>query len=430
MPRNQIVYLASSPMDNLKIPRTRVRVLRVIARMNVGGPAYHVSLLSGRLDRERYETLLLTGALGPSEGSFERLAERYGANMRLVPGLRPELDPASDLRALLSLVRTIRRFRPDVVHTHTAKAGALGRLAAFLTPGVRPVIVHTYHGHVLNGYFGRTLNSVYRNIERLLARGSDCLIGVSNATVDELVALRVAPAGKFRAIPIGLELDRLLATTRSDGTAFRAELGIGPEDILAICVGRLVPIKRLDLLIEAVALARATQPRLQLAIIGDGESRTALEEQVSQLGMKEAVRFLGFRDDLTAIAAGGDLAVLSSDNEGTPVALIEASAAGLPAVATAAGGVSDIVRASTGILVGKGDTHAFADALVRLAGDRALRERMGSAAREHVRARYAVERLLEDIDRLYRELLFERTGGRTSLLPWRRISRPLVRPLG
>ncbi len=394
----------------LSTPHTRVRVLRVIARMNIGGPAYHVSLLSGRLDCERYETLLLTGALGSGEGSFEELAQRYGATRRVVPGLRPELDPLSDLRALLSLVRTIRRFRPDVVHTHTAKAGALGRLAGIITPGARPVIVHTYHGHVLSGYFGPALNVVYRNIERLLAMKSDCLIGVSSATVAELVELRVAPAHKFRTIPVGLDLERLLAVGRSDGAPFRVEVGVGTEDVLAVFVGRLVPIKRVDLLIEAVALARAAEPRLRVAIVGDGELRGALEQQASRLGLEETVRFLGFRDDLPAIAAGSDLAVLASDNEGTPVALIEAAAAGRPAVATAAGGVADIVTDATGILVAPGDARAFADALLRLASDPDARERMGLAAREHVRERFAANRLVSDIDRLYQELLAERAG--------------------
>jgi glycosyltransferase involved in cell wall biosynthesis len=389
----------------------RARILRVVARMNIGGPSYNVSLLSGRLDRERYETLLLTGTLGSGEGSFEELVQRYGVNRRVVPGLRPELDPANDLRALVSLVRTIRQFRPDMVHTHTAKAGALGRLAAIITPGVRPVIVHTYHGHVLSGYFGRALNAVYRNIERLLAMKSDCLIGVSSATVDELVELRVAPAHKFRTIPIGLDLERLLAVERSEGVPFRAEVGAGTEDVLAVFVGRLAPIKRVDLLIEAVALARASEPRLRVAIVGDGELRGSLEQQASRLGMRETMRFLGFRNDLPAIAAGSDLAVLASDNEGTPVALIEAAAAGLPAVATAVGGVTDIVTPSTGITVAKGDAHAFADALLRLAGDRGARERLGLTAREHVRERFAARRLLDDIDGLYKELLGDGAKG-------------------
>ncbi len=379
--------------------------------MNIGGPAYHVSLLSGRLDRDRYETLLLTGALGDDEGSFEGLAQRYGAARRVVPGLRPEIDPLNDLRALASLVRIIREFRPDVVHTHTAKAGTLGRLAAIITPGTRPVIVHTYHGHVLTGYFGRGLNAVYRNIERLLALKSDRLIGVSDATVEELVGLHVARARKFRAIPIGLDLERLLAVKRSDGAPFRAEVAAGPEDVLAVFVGRLVPIKRVDLLIEAAALASARESRLRVAIVGDGELRSALERQVSELGLGETVRFFGFRDDLSAIVAASDIAVLSSDNEGTPVALIEQAAGGRPSVATAVGGVAEIVTPLTGILVPAGDVEAFARALVQLADDNDGRDRMGLAAREHVRRRFAAERLIADIESLYDELLAERTAA-------------------
>jgi glycosyltransferase involved in cell wall biosynthesis len=376
--------------------------------MNIGGPAYHVSLLSGRMDRDRYETLLLTGALGSGEGSFEELAQRYGAKRRVVPGLRPELAPLSDLRALLNLVRIIREFRPDVVHTHTAKAGALGRLAALIAPGARPVVVHTYHGHVLTGYFGRVLNAVYRGAERALALMSDCLIGVSEATVQELVRLRVARACKFRMIPIGLDLGRLLAVERSAGDSFRAEIGADAGDVLAVFVGRLVPIKRVDVLIEAAALATAREPRLRVVIVGDGELRDTLEGQASDLGLGGIVHFLGFRDDLPRIAAGSDLAVLSSDNEGTPVALIEAAAASLPALATAVGGVGDIVTGSTGVLVAPGNPFAFAEALLRLASDRRAREHMGRAAREHVRERFAAVRLVSDIESLYEELLQER----------------------
>jgi glycosyltransferase involved in cell wall biosynthesis len=182
-----------------------------------------------------------------------------------------------------------------------------------------------------------------------------------------------------------------------------------------VFVGRLAPIKRVELLIEAVARARATEPRLQLAIVGDGELRPALEGQAVRLGLTVGVRFLGFRKDLPSILAASELAVLASDNEGTPVALIEAAAAALPAVATAVGGVEDIVTPSTGAVVSKGDVDAFAEALVRLGGDHELRERMGSAARAHVRDRFTAERLLGDIDSLYRELLDEQAGRQPKL---------------
>lgn len=379
------------------------RVLRIIARLNIGGPAHHVSLLSGRMERRRYDTLLLTGSIAAGEGSFEGLATRYGATKRTVPGLRADVAPLADIRALISLIRAIRRYRPDIVHTHTAKAGALGRLAALLTPGARPVVVHTYHGHVLTGYFGPAKSALFTRIERALARRSDCLIGVSTATVDELVALRVAPRDKFRTIAIGLDLEPFLAVDRADGSSFRREVGASADEILVVFVGRLVPIKRLDVLIDGVARARATAP-IRLAIVGDGELRSDLERRAAEHGLGDAVRFTGFRGDLAEIAAGTDVAVLTSDNEGTPVALIEAAAAGTPAVATDVGGVREIVTDETGIVVPRGDASELARALVRIAGDADLRERLGVAARRHVAAMYSAERLLRDVTALYDEL--------------------------
>lgn len=381
-------------------------MLRIIARLNVGGPAHHVMILNERLDPERYESVLLIGATGPGEGSFEARARERGLDVRRVPGLGPVPRPLDDLRALVALIRHVRRFRPDIVHTHTAKAGILGRLAARLARGRVPIVVHTYHGHVLRGYFGSRTEAVYRLLERVLGRLTTRLIGVSPATVDELVALRVAPRRQFTALPIGLELDRFVAVSpAADG--LRPALGAGPDTLVATFVGRLVPIKRVDLLIDALKLARARGADIRLAVVGDGELRAALEAQAASLG--DAVAFLGFRDDIAQIAAATDLAVLSSDNEGTPVALIEAAAAGVPALATEVGGVADIVLdGQTGLLVAPGDVEGLAAALVQAAGDRDGLRRMGAAAREHVASRYGAARLVGDIDALYTELIATR----------------------
>jgi glycosyltransferase involved in cell wall biosynthesis len=388
--------------------RRKVRVLRVITRMNMGGPAYHVSLLSGRLDPGRYETLLVTGAVGPGEASLEDLAERYGARLRVLADLGPTVSPPRDLRALAALVRIVRAFRPDIVHTHTAKAGTVGRLAALLAPGRRPLVVHTYHGHVLEGYFGPRQTAVYRGVERLLARATDCLVGVSEATVRDLVRLRVAPPERIRAIPLGLDLERFAVADDAGRARFRAEVGAGPDDVLLAYLGRLVPIKRVDLLLQAVARARAGGSPVRLAIVGDGTLRPELEALARRLGVAEAVRFLGYRTDLEAIMAATDVGVLASANEGTPVSLIEAAAAGRPAVATAVGGVPEVVREGAGLLVPAGDAEELAAAIATLASDAPLREAMGARAREHVLGRFASERLLEDVDRLYRELLAAR----------------------
>ena len=232
-----------------------VRVLRVIARMNLGGPAYHVSLLSGRMDRERFETLLVSGRVPPGEDSAEDLAARYGARLARSRWLGPALRPLDDLRALGEVARIARRFRPDIVHTHTAKAGMIGRLAAEVCRP-RPIVVHTYHGHVLEGYFSPPVERFYRLLERALATRTDRLVAVSTAVVDDLVRLRIADRAKFEVIPLGLELDRFLELPVEPGGPFRDEIGVQPGEVLATFVGRLAPIKRVDVLLRAVARAR------------------------------------------------------------------------------------------------------------------------------------------------------------------------------
>jgi glycosyltransferase involved in cell wall biosynthesis len=382
-----------------------MRVLRVIARMNIGGPAHHVSMLSGRLDPDRFRTLLVHGRVAPSEGSFEYLAEREGCAVEVVPGLGPEIRPLRDVWALIGLMGAMHRFRPHIVHTHTAMAGFLGRLAAVLSPGPRPIIVHTYHGHVLEGYFGRKKTAIYRLLERRLATVSDRLIGVSRATVDDLVRLGVARPERFRMIPIGLDLERFRQPDPEGAAALRRECGAGEKEVLAAYVGRLVPIKRVDLVLRAVAEARREAVPLRLVVAGDGERRQELERLADQLGLRDAVTFLGYVSDSSRVAAAADIAILASDNEGTPVALIEAAAAGRPAVATAVGGVPEVVVPGAGLLAPRGDHTALADALVRLARDPSLRTTMGARGREHVLQQFSIERLLSDIEDLYDELL-------------------------
>jgi glycosyltransferase involved in cell wall biosynthesis len=226
-------------------------------------------------------------------------------------------------------------------------------------------------------------------------------VGVSQATVDDLVRLGVAPRERFEVVPLGLELDRFL------------ELGTRPagDDVVALYTGRLVPIKRVDVLLRALARARGAGARLRLVVLGDGELRPNLERLAGELGIAAHVSFAGYRPDVLPYLAEADLAVLSSANEGTPVALIEAAAAGRPAVSTRVGGVADVVTADSGRLVGAGDESALAAALVELAADLGLRRELGRRARAHVRSRYGAERLLADVDRLYRELLSTRPPG-------------------
>jgi len=406
--------------------RRRLRVLRVIGRLNMGGPAHQAGLLSGRrFDPERYETLLVHGSLAAGEASLAGIAETEGATMRHIPALQQQVHPLRDSRALLQLIRLARAFKPDIVHTHTAKAGFLGRQAA-LTVRPRPVVVHTYHGHVLEGYFGPAKARLYLELERALGRVSDRLIGVSQATVDDLVRLGVAPRDRFQVVPLGLDLERLAEPPRSsfhppgggnDDRAgelpgmrdeTRAELGLEEDDVLLVFVGRFAPIKRLDLLLEAVAQAARREPRLRLAVVGDGDERPALERRAGELGIGASVTFLGYRRELRPVFAAADIAVLSSDNEGTPVSLIEAAAAGLPAVSTDVGGVGEVVGPETGILAPPGDPAALATAISAMAADPERRQAAGAAARKRSVERYGVQRLLADIDALYAGLVATR----------------------
>ncbi len=335
------------------------------------------------------------------------LAEQEGAETRFVSHLGQPISPVRDPLALGQLVRIVRRFKPHVVHTHTAKAGFVGRAAALaLQP--RPAIVHTYHGHVLEGYFGPRKAALYRGLERRMARVSDCLIGVSDRTVDDLVRLGVAPRDRFRVLPLGMSLHPFADADATAGRELRRELGVDDDQVLLTFVGRLVPIKRVELLLRAVAHARREGAPVQLAVIGDGTERPALQSLARELGIGEAVHFLGYRRDLPRIAAAADLAVLSSDNEGTPVSLIEAAAAGTPAVATDVGGVAEVVAPETGILVPPGDELAFARALVDIVNEPELRQAMGERARERALRRYSIDRLLQAIAELYEELVSAR----------------------
>ncbi len=389
-------------------PTGPVRVLRVIARLNMGGPAQHVGLLSGkRMEARGYKTLLVHGSLAPGEESLQEFAESEGAELVFVPALVQPIQPGSDLRAFRELAHLVRRFRPDIVHTHTAKAGFVGRSAA-LTVRPRPIVVHTYHGHVLKGYFGSAKTTVYRELERSAGRVTDRLIGVSQATVDDLVELKVAPRERFSVVPLGLALEGFTRLDPAPDPRARRELGVNADEVLFTFVGRVVPIKRIDLLLEALALALRSGSRVRLAIAGDGEIRQGLEATARGLGIADSVRFLGYRRDLPRIAAASDAAVLSSDNEGTPVSLIEAAAAGRPVVATDVGGVREVVNDETGILVPPGDAAALAGGIEELALNPVLRARLGRQARERAVVRFSAERLIEDIDSLYRELLDER----------------------
>ncbi len=383
-----------------------IRLLRLFSRLNVGGPSIHVILLAAGLRERGYETRLVVGQESPREGNLLELAAEKHVVCERLAGLGREVRPLADLLTLLRLVRVIRSYRPQIVHTHAAKAGVVGRVAARLSRV--PIVVHTYHGHSLRGYFGPTRSAFYRRLEAGLAPLTDVLVAVSDSVRDDLVSLGVAPADRFRVVPLGLELERFRQPLPRG--RLREEAGIPSEAPLVGAVGRLVPIKDIPTFLEAARQVRARRPDCHFAIVGDGSERAALESKSRDLGLDGSVRFFGWRRDLEAVFGDLDVVVNSSRNEGTPVSLIEALAAGRPVVATRVGGTPDLLRdGAHGSLVPPADPQALATAILQALeapAEMPARARRGQA---HVLAQHDIARLLDDIDALYRERMRARS---------------------
>jgi len=379
-----------------------VRVLRLFSRLNIGGPSLHVILLSEGLVARGYETRLVVGEESPREGNFLDLAAAKGDRVEKLAALGREIRPASDLAVLWRLMRLMRSFRPQIVHTHTAKAGFVGRVAARLA-GV-PVVVHTFHGHVLHGYFGPTKTALFRFLERGAGRMSDALVAVSDGVKRDLVAHGVAPAERIRVIPLGLELVPL-AEPLPRG-ALRRAAGFADAAPLVGLVGRLVPIKDVPTFLGAAARIGERRPDVRFAIVGDGEERGRIELERERLGLTNTVALPGWKRDMRDVYGDLGVVVNCSLNEGTPVALIEALAAGRPVVATRVGGTPDLLAGGAhGLLVPPRDPDALAAAILDVLDRPDAARQRTQAGQRHVLASHSVERLVADIDALYRELL-------------------------
>ena len=386
----------------------RIKVLRVIARLNVGGPALHVAYLTEGLADRGYDTTLVAGSLAYGEESMAHVARQRGARIVTLPHLARQVSPLNDLLAVRHLAKLIRAERPQILHTHTAKAGAVGRVAALLAGDARPpIVVHTFHGHVLRGYFNPFATLAFRTLERGLAAVTTRLIAVSPEVRDDLVRLGVARPEKFVVIRLGIELDeRVGAAGEAARRETRRRLGVPTDSFLIGWVGRMTAVKRTEdvLLAFKGVLDRGVDARL--CLIGDGPDRQRLERRAHELGIVRRCLFVGYQGDVAPYYEAIDALLLPSANEGTPVSVIEALAAERPAVATRVGGVPDVVREGVdGYLVDVGDAGTLAERLVELAGDPDKRDAMGREGRRRVLARYSVDRLVEDVDNLYRELL-------------------------
>jgi glycosyltransferase involved in cell wall biosynthesis len=385
-----------------------IRLVRIIARLNIGGPAIQAITLTRLLQPLGYETRLIRGREDSSEGNMDYLAHELGVVPTLIGTMRRDPSPR-DVVALSRLIRIMRRDRPEIVHTHAAKAGTLGRiatLAAFPRPASRPVLVHTFHGHSLTGYFAGRTARFYRAVERWLAPRTDALVAVSAEVRNDLVRLGVAPPEKFVVLPLGFDLGPFLDDSRrvERRASVRAEWGIGTDDEVVTLVARLVPIKRVDRFLRIASLL-SRRPRIRFVVVGDGELRDQLIASREARTLGERLVWAGFRRDMPDVCFASDIVVLTSDNEGTPVSLIEAQAAGVPVVGTDVGGVRSAVRdGHTGLLAPSDDEPRLASLIDSVLEDRALAARMGASGRAHASSTYTIARLVEDHDGLYRRL--------------------------
>lgn len=386
----------------------KIRVLRIINRFNLGGPTYNATYLSAYLS-DQFETKLIGGKHEKHEGGSSFIPESHGITVEFIDELQREISPAKDAKAIKRIRQIIREFQPHIVHTHASKSGFIGRLAA--SKENVPVIVHTFHGHVFHSYFNKVKTNLYKQIEKRMAKKSDAIIVISKEQHKELVhELGVVPEDKAHIIKLGFDLSRFQENLVSKKESFRKKYELDSEEIVVGIIGRLTAIKNHDLFIEAANRAsQMTDKKVKFLIIGDGEDRARLEQLVQdkkQLNPKLEILFTSWIKEIDWALAGLDVVALSSFNEGTPVSLIEAQAAGVPVLTTNVGGVVDVVNDNeTGFIVPKNDLDKFTDKLNVLINSKEKRQNMSQNGWNHVKNEFSYTRLCSDVERLYLELL-------------------------
>jgi glycosyltransferase involved in cell wall biosynthesis len=392
-----------------------IRILRIIARLNIGGPAIQAVTLSDLLSRGRFRTRLVCGQVGAHEGDMSYLATSRNVDPLVLPSLGREISALDDLRSFSELRKVIGEFHPHIIHTHTAKAGTLGRLAGISVNarrifGRKIRLVHTFHGHVFHSYFSPRKTRVFMAIERFLARFTDRIIVISATQKKDICdRYRITDPHRVQVVPLGFDLSGFerLGPPPSQGVF---SVGI---------VGRLAPVKNHRMLFDAVRILkeRGEDQSFRFFVVGDGELRETLTKEAAALGIEKSVAFSGWQREMPDVYRKLDAVVLTSFNEGTPVSLIEAMAAARPVLATEVGGVGDLMGeidtesgegyklARHGILVPSEDSRALAEALLFAARERGLTAAMAQRAREHVLQTYSLERLVADMTALYDGLL-------------------------
>ena len=392
------------------------KILRILNRLIIGGPALNATYLSKYMAPE-WETKLVIGGKDDHEEDAFHLTERLGLEPVVIPEMKRAINWKEDRAAYNKIKALIQEFKPDVVHTHAAKSGALGRLAAYACKV--PVVVHTFHGHVFHSYFGKAKTRMFIQAERSLARRSTGIIAISDIQKEELSAqFRICPAAKIEVIPLGLDLDAFSTNVETKRTAFRRQFGFEEGDVIISIVGRIVPVKNHDLFVRAAARLWKQNPEvpLRFLIVGDGESRAAMEAGFAREGVpysyfpethkSAAATCISWSKEVDSVFAASDIVALTSHNEGTPVSMIEAQSAGRPVVCTNVGGVADVIQNGVaGFVIPPDDTDALTEALQKLIASPELRAQMGAAGKANVVQRFSYHRLVKDMDGYYRRLM-------------------------
>ncbi|MBL0049949.1 MAG: glycosyltransferase [Bacteroidetes bacterium] len=391
------------------------RILRITNRFNLGGPTYNVAYLSKYLAPE-FETLLVGGTKDESEEGSEYIVENLGLKPLIIPEMRREINFKNDYLAYKKLKEIIREFKPDIVHTHAAKAGALGRLAA-ISCGV-PVIYHTFHGHIFNSfYFGKLKTAFYKVIEQYLARKSTKIIAISDIQADELVNQhKVFKQEKLLMVPLGFDLQKFQTNTLEKRKSFRERYKIAENEIVISIIGRLVMIKNHSMFLEAIKLLlEKTNKKVRIMIVGDGAERKNIEQKANELKLPftngeadtfSTITFTSWIKDIDWVCAGSDIIALTSLDEGTPVSLIEAQAANKPIVSTNVGGIENVViPGKTALLSENNQLLPFAKNLLEMVENDELRLKMGSLGWEHVKSKFHYTRLVNDVRTSYQQSL-------------------------
>jgi glycosyltransferase involved in cell wall biosynthesis len=385
----------------------KIKILRIINRFNIGGPTYNATFLT-RFISDDFETLLVGGLPEEGEADSLHILEEYGVTPILINEMQRVPNIISDRKALRKIKEIIKEFKPDIVHTHAAKAGALGRKAAYDCKV--PVIVHTFHGHVFHSYFSKYKTEIYRQIEKRLAKRSTGIIAISDLQKNELTDIyRIAKKDKVEVIQLGFDLNPFQENLVEKRKKTREEYNLSDDQIAIAIIGRLAPIKNHDLFLESIKLVqKETKQKLVFFIVGDGDQKKIIEDNVANLKteIEIDIRMTSWIKDIKTFNAGMDIICLTSDNEGTPVSLIEAQASNIPIVSTDVGGVRDIVSENeTGYISPKNDANHFSKNLLLLTEDKNNRERMSQNGWTFVKNKFHYTRLVSDIEKYYYSLL-------------------------